>query len=86
MVGIQRPIWGSEGLVNSTSTQLIFSLLSKDLHLRLFLLHLLHSLHLVKALIVARLFVLNIHGDQLEQRLVRLFLRSYIVYFLTHGF
>jgi len=30
--------------------------------------------------------VLNIHGDQLEEHLVRLFLHSYIVYFLTHCF
>jgi hypothetical protein len=35
---------------------------------------------------VARLLVLNIHGDQLEEHLVRLFLHSYIVYFLTRCF
>jgi hypothetical protein len=35
---------------------------------------------------VARLLVLKIHGDQLEQHLVRLFLHSYIVYFLTRCF
>jgi hypothetical protein len=35
---------------------------------------------------VARLFVLNIHRDQLEEHLVRLFFHSYIVYFLIYCF
>jgi len=81
---MQRPIWEFKGLVGPASAQHIFSLLSKAQHLHLYLPHLINPLHLANPLqplnplqsfnppIVAKLFVLNARGHQLEERLVRL--------------
>ena len=79
MVGIERPICGFEGLVNSSLAQLIILLFSKAQHLQLF-----NRLQPINPpqpvnpllpfnlLMVAKPLVPNVHGPQLEEHLVRL--------------
>jgi hypothetical protein len=86
VVGIQRPIWDSEGLVHPAIAQHIFSLLLKVQHLQLYLAHLVNLFQPFNLLIVAKLLALTVRGLQLEENLVRLLLHPCIIYLLIRYF